>query len=207
MSGYSLWLSPPSSSFLNSLLVRLAKENDTEAFQPHATLVSDEIVPEGLSVEQMVDKVKEGTAAWRKEHADKLKLAFEDVRKGVFSSSPSSTALLTTLRAGNAYYQCVLAAVHPSPALLALHHSIVSSFSLPSPPQTPYFPHLSLVYGDLSSIQKDSIIAALEADGTVTRQGEGVAIGGEDGFEPSEILLVRTKGKCETWEVVERIPL
>jgi hypothetical protein len=84
MSGYSLWLSPPSTSSLTSLIQRLAKENGTEAFNPHATLVSDEIVPGGSSVEELVDKVKQGVAVWRKEHAEKLVLKFKDVRKGAF---------------------------------------------------------------------------------------------------------------------------
>jgi hypothetical protein len=41
----------------------------------------------------------------------------------------------------------------------------------------------------------------------VQKLDEGVAIEGEDGFKPSEILLVKTQGTCETWEVLERISL
>ncbi|GAA6041673.1 hypothetical protein JCM8097_003077 [Rhodosporidiobolus ruineniae] len=193
MSGLSLWLSPPPSSALRPLVARLAHAHHTESFLPHATLVSDEIVP-AISLEEVIEKTEQGVREWRQEGEGRLKLRFKDVRQGP------------------AYYQCVLAALHPDPPLLALHEAVVRQFHVSSPPP-PYFPHLSLVYGDLSTQLKATIIDELKADNEVVevpgQDGEegGVEIVGEGGFEPSVVLLVRTAGTCATWEVLARIPL
>ncbi|GAA6005479.1 hypothetical protein JCM10207_002995 [Rhodosporidiobolus poonsookiae] len=189
MSGLSLWLCPPAASSLPALLRRLADLHGTEHFDPHATLVSDEIVP-SLQQDEIIAKVQDGVRNWRKKNLDPLRLRFKDIRTG------------------DRYYQCVLAALHPDAALTSLHASIVAEFSLSSPPP-PYFPHLSLIYGDLSAELKNRIVAELSADGTVKAisGGESVAIGGEKEFEPKEILLVKTSGACETWEVLAKIPL
>ncbi|GAA5856414.1 hypothetical protein JCM8547_008734 [Rhodosporidiobolus lusitaniae] len=190
MSGLSLWLSPPPTSALRPLIKRLAKDNSSESFLPHATLVSDEIVPK-LPVEELVKKVEAGLNEWKKTYGGtELELRFKDVRQG------------------NRYYQCVLTALFEDEPLLSLHHSIVRQFDLTSPPN-PYFPHLSLVYADLTLEVKASIIKGLEEDKTVVYEEgeEGAEVAGEKGFRPEEILLLKTAGPCETWEVLARIPL
>lgn len=87
MSGLSLWLSPSPSSPLAPFLARLSSTLQTVAFAPHATLVSDEIVP-SLELGDLKSRIEEGVARWREsqtvgeEQPTKLALAFKDVRQG-----------------------------------------------------------------------------------------------------------------------------
>ena len=112
---------------------------------------------------------------------------------------------------GPSFYQCVLAALEPSTALLTLHESLLRAFDLPVPSPPTYFPHLSLVYADLTPEVKDRIIAAMRDGGevvdTMTHSGASVDIVGEGSFAPVEILLVRTGGPPKEWEVLGRVEL
>jgi hypothetical protein len=87
MSGLSLWLSPAPSSPLAAFLARLSSTLQTVAFAPHATLVSDEIVP-ALELGDLQSRIEEGVARWRESQAvgdqlpDDIALAFQDVRQG-----------------------------------------------------------------------------------------------------------------------------
>ncbi|GAA5974046.1 hypothetical protein JCM21900_006521 [Sporobolomyces salmonicolor] len=114
-----------------------------------------------------------------------------------------------TLPVGDCFYQCALAALFQSRPLLDLDESLLRSFSLPVPSPPTYFPHASLVYGDLPASIKWSIISALEAEGEVkpAQDGEGVEIGGETAFRPEEVVLVRTPGPASEWGVLARFPL
>ncbi|GAA5905390.1 hypothetical protein JCM6882_003146 [Rhodosporidiobolus microsporus] len=189
MSGFSLWLCPPDSSNLRALVARLAHKQKTEVFAPHCTLVSDEIVP-ALPVEELVKAVEAGIQEWLKQGAGELNVRLKDVRQGPL------------------YYQCVLAALFPDKPLVSLHEAVVRQFPLASPPP-PYFPHVSLVYGDLSTSLKASIIDDLNAAGEVKElEGEeGVEVVGEKDFKPGEVLLMKTAGPCATWELLARVPI
>ncbi|KAI5478799.1 hypothetical protein MNV49_004625 [Pseudohyphozyma bogoriensis] len=187
--GLSLWLSPPPSSPLYALLQKLSHSLNTVSFQPHATLVADDIVP---AHEDLVERIKKGVQTWRDEgNTVPLELGFQDVRQG------------------DKFYQCVLAALSPNPSLFSLHQHLLSAFDVPIPSPPTYFPHLSLIYGEFSPAQKSQIIDDLWENGEVvnTEDKNGVEIVGARGFEPTEILLVRTAGPPPTWEIIERIPL
>lgn len=83
MSGLSLWLSPSNGSPLDSFLARLSSTLQSPAFQAHATLVSDEIVPAGLEADEVVKRVKEGVQQWQAAvELTELQLSFKDVRQG-----------------------------------------------------------------------------------------------------------------------------
>lgn len=46
------------------------------------------------------------------------------------------------------------------------------------------------------------------SDGDVVQDGQGnCSVVGEEGFTPSEVLLVRTGGPPKEWEILARIPL
>ncbi|KAI5476418.1 F-box domain-containing protein [Pseudohyphozyma bogoriensis] len=186
--GLSLWLSPPPSSPLYALLQKLSHSLNTVSFQPHATLVADDIVP---AHEDLVERIKKGVQTWRDEGNTTLELGFQDVRQG------------------DKFYQCVLAALSPNPSLFSLHQHLLSAFDVPIPSPPTYFPHLSLIYADLSPTQKSNIINDLWEIGEVanTEDQNGVEIAGVRGFEPTEILLVRTAGPPPTWEILDRVPL
>lgn len=109
---------------------------------------------------------------------------------------------------GELYYQCVLIALTETPALFSLHESLLTSFSKPIPSPPTYFPHLSLIYADLTLERKDEIIEEMKTLGEVKQEEvEKVEVVGIKGFKPVEILLVRTKGPPETWEVLGKVAL
>lgn len=84
MNGLSLWLSPAPSSPLAAFLARLSSTLQTVAFAPHATLVSDEIVP-ALELGNLKSRIEEGVARWRESQEQQptdITLAFKDVRQG-----------------------------------------------------------------------------------------------------------------------------
>ncbi|SCV72782.1 BQ2448_4319 [Microbotryum intermedium] len=191
MSGLSLWLSPPESSPLAGLLLSLSKRHKTVQFKPHATLVSDAIVPE-LPIAELVKRIGEAIKRWRHERSIQgtgFQVNFMDVRQGEL------------------FYQCVLAALVPDPHLIALHEALLSSFAVPVPSPPTYFPHLSLVYGDLSHHEKDEIIKGMKERREV-EQGDGEChVVGEKGFRADEVLLVRTRGSTGEWEVLAKVQL
>ncbi|KAM0751605.1 hypothetical protein T439DRAFT_355513 [Meredithblackwellia eburnea MCA 4105] len=111
---------------------------------------------------------------------------------------------------GNKFYQCVLAALIPSQDLLSLHEALLASFDLPVPSPPTYFPHLSLIYDDkLSFDDKEKLIQELKDSGEVQDFPDlgRCSIVGEQAFQPTEILLVKTQGPPPEWEVLHRIPL
>lgn len=66
----------------------------------------------------------------------------------------------------------------------------------------PYFPHLSLVYGDLKDEEKQAIINRLDTTGQLLPPA---TIAGLKGIKPIEVLLVRTSGKSSEWKVLGKV--
>lgn len=87
----SLWLCPPTDSPLVPFLDALATTLNTVHFDPHATLVSDELVPKHLETHEVVARIEAAVQAWSHEHPD-LALVFQDVRQGHPLPSLSSPA-------------------------------------------------------------------------------------------------------------------
>ena len=94
-----------------------------------------------------------------------------------------------------------------SPSLLTLHESLLASFDLPVPSPATYFPHMSLVYADLTADTKASMIEGMKQRGEVVERDGRTEVVGEVGFVPVEILLVRTGGPSDEWEVLARVAL
>lgn len=108
---------------------------------------------------------------------------------------------------GDKFYQCVLVALHKDEALLSLHATLLKTFGASSDKAAEYFPHMSLIYGDSTTERKDEIIADMSDRKEFIENGDGVQVAELDGYEPNEILLVRTAGLPEKWEVMGRVPL
>lgn len=71
---------------------------------------------------------------------------------------------------------------------------------------------MSLVYGDLEMQQRQALIAGMQENGEVKSleagsSGAQESVLGETQFETSEILVVKTAGKSDEWEIAARIPL
>ncbi|KAH8930097.1 LigT-like protein [Atractiella rhizophila] len=186
MSGISLWLSPPSPSPLPNLLSHLSTTYNTPSFSPHLTLLSDQLVPSGYSTPDLLAAIQRAVRKWHDEGKDACEIKFEEVIQG------------------DKFYQCVFIKCAETSSLVSLHLALRKEFSLPAPTkEAPYFPHLSLVYGDLEREKKSEIIKKMEQDGEV--KGEEVV--GVKEFRPSEILVMRTKGPPKEWEFIGRVDL
>ncbi|KAG9051108.1 hypothetical protein FS837_011953 [Tulasnella sp. UAMH 9824] len=71
----------------------------------------------------------------------------------------------------------------------------------------PFYPHLSLYYGDPPMEVKEEIIGALEVEGVISILGPPTVGGVEGGFHVTEIWVVRTEGPVEQWEVLKKVKL
>lgn len=194
MSGLSLWLSPNGTQLevLDKLITKLSEETPgCLAFKPHATLISDEQVPD-LPIDQILESVSKSVLEWNSTElgckSKSFLLQFQDVQRGAH------------------FYQCVLASLVKSPELMSLNatlkRNLLDSSKLDQLP--PYFPHLSLVYGDLTDDQKQAIIERLISSEQLVPPANLLGL---DGFEPTEILLVRTSGSSSDWKILGNVQL
>ncbi|ODN80433.1 hypothetical protein L202_02678 [Cryptococcus amylolentus CBS 6039] len=177
LTGYTLWLSPasPQKYQFQSLIKHLATfSEDAPVFEPHITLLAPVSldVPLGEIEDTLGRIVAElgGLQEW--------KLQLKAAQKGDF------------------YFQSVLAPVEPTKELLALREKVEQAFSVPG--QSDYFPHLSLLYGDISAEKRDSISAEANKESK------------EDGFgevEIGEIEIVRCVGDVADWVTVGKLTL
>lgn len=120
------------------------------------------------------------------------------------------TCSFERIEAGAKFFQCVYVVLDKigSEGLLALHQALRRAFASPDPEGESYFPHLSLVYGDLDAETKQGIIDGMLARGEATKASEdNVQVLGGSGFHTDEILVVRTAGRSDEWEIVARVPL
>lgn len=181
----SLWLSPTGADFgrLKELIGTLASETPgCLPFDPHLTLISDDQVPR-IPLDQVLKKVSESVTQWNRSRSDKqtFELKFQKIQSG------------------EQFYQCVLIAVVPSESLLRLNNLLRESLVPNSSERavlSDYFPHLSIVYGDLSSEQKDQLVERVK-----------VALDDMHGFEPMEITVVQTSGPSSDWVQLAKISL
>jgi len=74
----------------------------------------------------------------------------------------------------------------------------------------PYYPHVSLYYGDVSMETREAIIEGLVRRGTVEMAygHPPVTVAGVDGgFHVAEIWIAECEGPVETWKILEKIKI
>lgn len=116
------------------------------------------------------------------------------------------------LEAGELFFQCVYIKLqkNESEGLLELHTALRKAFGDTSDIQgESYFPHLSLVYGDIPMQERKKIIEEMfNETKSATILGNGhVSVAGFSEVEVREIQIVRTVGGPDEWEIVDTIPL
>jgi len=188
----TLWLTPPDPSSLDSLVVELSKKHSTPSFSAHVTLLGDQSFRNKLSVEEVTEKVRQGIGLWRSTTGGNLEISFNDVR------------------AGPSFFQCILLAVIEDPCLLALNKLMFEALADSDGSLPTYFPHLSLVYGDLSKDEKAAMIESIKSDGyvqSVNGDRGGVSASGVASFQPKEVQIVQIDGEVSDWKVVAKVPL
>merc|ERR1711939_50831 len=199
-SGFSLWLSPAQDeNLLTDLIVGLTHKSSplTLPFQPHTTLFADSRIPPQYTLDDIVAATKRAVAE------------VPDITK--------VTCSFEAVEAGRLFFQCVYIKLHKderkSKGLLEIHRALRKSFGDSQDPEGEgYFPHASLVYGDIPFEERERIIKNLRDSGEVSsveeekENGTASVIGLTD-YVTDEILVVKTAGRSDEWTIEARIPL
>ncbi|KAG8934423.1 hypothetical protein FRC01_003097 [Tulasnella sp. 417] len=192
----SVWLVPPpkASQALEAVIASVASRYKSPKFQPHITLLSFPATP---------DIDPNALLPPRAQLPSTVPITFQEVCTG------------------KTYFQSVLIELEKreDSVLQALYNQVktftqknrgdpVSSAIEGTPSGTkPFYPHLSLYYGEPPMEVKEEIIDALAVEGAISISGPLTVGGVEGGFHVSEIWVVRTEGPVEGWEVLQRVKL
>ncbi|KAL7590845.1 cyclic phosphodiesterase [Lactuca sativa] len=124
---YSVWALPPEdvTERLKKLMIGLRSEFGGPEFEPHVTVV--------------------GAISLTEEEArDKLKKACEGLK--------AYNATVEKVATGTFFYQCVFLLLHPTTEVMETGAHCWNHFGYKS--STPYMPHLSILYADLTEEEK-----------------------------------------------------
>lgn len=159
---YSLWLRPTGeiAFSLQQRIQKLSKKYDTPAFEPHVTLLG------GL----------------KDSHQQLINLT-----DTLASSLRPFEILLTRAGTGSSFFQSVFVHIKKTNQLSAARERAEKLFDLH--PEESYMPHLSLLYGDLSTEQKQRILNSMGREFHIR-------------FSVSGVFLIKTSGLPKTWEKV-----
>ncbi|GMH05193.1 hypothetical protein Nepgr_007033 [Nepenthes gracilis] len=124
---YSVWALPPDDvrDRVKKLMDGLRSEFGGPEFEPHLTVVG----AINLSEQDALQKFKSAV--------DGVKVY---------------TASVQSVSTGTFFYQCVFLLLHPSPEVLETSAHCCSHFGYNN--STPYMPHMSLIYGDITDEEK-----------------------------------------------------
>lgn len=167
--GLSLWLCPedPVQARLEDLIETLAARLGTRTFAPHVTLVG------GLSIPEAAARAACGTLAAR---------------------IPPLRVRSAGLSESDRFFRCIVVELERTPELESARQ--VASTALGVPP-SPFFPHVSLVYGRLAISERRALIRSLAARPDLA---------GLD-LDLSTLELVLTAGPTSAWKRLDRVPL
>ncbi|XP_058100980.1 cyclic phosphodiesterase-like [Magnolia sinica] len=128
---YSVWATPPAhvSERLKQLMRNLRAEFGGPEFEPHVTVVGAMRLTE-------------------KDGVRKLEAACQGLKP--------YTARINTVSRGTFFYQCVYLLLDPTPEVLETSAHTCGHFAYMR--STPYMPHLSLLYGDLTDEEKEKAV-------------------------------------------------
>ena len=156
-----LWLMPPAPTQQRfaALIDRLSRRVGTPCFIPHVTLIGSLFSPES-EVVRCVEQLA--------------------------STLAPIPVRLAGLGWSDQYYRCLFMRAEPSAELLAAHRE--ASDRLGVPPEADFFPHLSLIYGNLAENEKTQIVQEIGASFDVS-------------FTAAQICLCRPVGSPEQWRL------
>ncbi|KAJ6844140.1 cyclic phosphodiesterase-like [Iris pallida] len=171
---YSVWALPPDDvgSRLKEIMSALRSEFDGPAFDPHITLVG----AVRLTRESAIRRLRSASGSLR-----------------------PYTARAAAVSRGGFFYQCVYLLIEPTPEVMEAGAHCCGHFGYET--STPYMPHLSLLYGDLTEEEKEKARKRVEE---LDKEIRSLT------FEVSSIGLFRTDTQDKTlksWEMVEVVNL
>lgn len=204
-SGLCLWLVPfvssPSEVELNRGIrevmstLRGANAGCSGEFGTHATLVSA-LGDRDIPPDQLRDVTTAAVDEWRRSHPGHgLTVGFKDV----------------TTR--GRYFQCILLALHPTKALLELNSIANRCVDRHFPPpltardKEQYFPHISLLYADLTAKDAQHQIDGLKEQRVFRKNDDGVQFKGFNEITFGSVDVWDCTGRPEDWKKVHSIPL
>lgn len=167
---YSVWALPPEPvrDRFRRIMEGLRAAYGGPAFEPHVTVVGD----------------------FRGRRSEAVK-----VLRAAAASVQPYTARVTGVARGSFFYQCVYILLDPTAEVVGASDHCCANFGYNR--KTPYMPHVSLLYGDLTDEEKEEArkkAEELDKDIYVLE------------FEISELALYRTDTTdktLESWELVE----
>jgi 2'-5' RNA ligase len=166
-SGLSLWLvpEPEARRRLAGTISELAGRLGSPAFEPHVTLLGHLAQPEP-----------------------------DVVAAAVRLASATTPLQLRPFRVGqrDEYFRCLFYEIAADAALIDLH--MRARLALGRSDEALYFPHLSLVYGELDNAAKEELAGPL-----APRRGER--------WRVDELQVVRTDGEAGEWRLLAGFPL
>jgi 2'-5' RNA ligase len=164
--GYALWLTPeePIYSLLAGEIYRLSQEHSTPPFEPHITLLSRIALPE----ENALAKTATLARIVKPFRIELGEIGYLDE-----------------------YFRCLYVAVVADPSILRARQAACRVFARQN---TPYMPHLSLVYGKLLVEFKRRV-----ATGTSSLPSRP--------FQVSRLTLYRVGGPVRQWKCIKAFDL
>lgn len=159
-------------------------ETTSPKFDPHITLLHP--LPEQIASPSVIERLKRAVKPEKGDgEGDWMNWEVEVQRA----------------QSGQKYYQSVLTPITPSPPLTRLRETSAEALEIDVSSLPEYFPHLSLLYGDLTTERRDELAreAQGELDKAGLRAGSSVMIG--------EIWLVDCAGVVGDWKVLGKVEL
>ncbi|KAL1555942.1 cyclic phosphodiesterase-like [Salvia divinorum] len=171
---YSVWALPPEElkPRLKRLMSGLRSEFGGPEFEPHVTVLGAIKLTES-EARGMFQKACEGVKPY--------------------------AATVDRVATGTFFYQCVFLLLRPTPEVVEASAHSCAQFGFKS--STPYIPHLSLLYGDLTDEEKKT---AQEKAYALDESIDGL------NFQISRLALYKTETEdqtCKSWEKVEEFEL
>ena len=178
MIDYALWLvpsSPERDTAVDVIQDLIKAQPESPAFDPHVTLLHP--ISKSIPIE-------------------KITTTLQNIAQSLDLRAKPLWLNLGPAQGGTFYYQSVLAPVNlkSDDTLSGLRSACEEAFDLKN--LKPYFPHLSLLYGDLSSERRDELAK------TVTDAGKLPT-----SLTIKEILVVDCTGVTKDWKTVANVHL
>ncbi|XP_015958104.1 cyclic phosphodiesterase [Arachis duranensis] len=171
---YSVWAIPPPdvAARLGNLMAGLRSEFGGPHFEPHITVVG--------AIRLTADEAQ-----------NKLRSACEGFK--------AYDVTVDRVASGTFFYQCVYLLLHPHPQVMEASSHCCNHFGYER--STPYMPHLSLIYGDLTEEEKQK---AIEKANVLDESLNGLS------FQINRLALYKTDTEdktCKSWEKIAECTL
>ncbi|KAG9010492.1 hypothetical protein FRB94_010257 [Tulasnella sp. JGI-2019a] len=196
--GITIWLVPPEGPFkpLEALIAEIASKHSSPVFQPHITLLA---LPSDspITSDAILPPLSELPAT--------IPITFNKVCAG--QSYFQSVLVELEIKDGSTLDELYKATLKKNEGLVKGEDA---SSELGGRFLRPFYPHLSLYYGEVSAEVRSAIIKGLVDEGKVQPAGVHsplTIVGVEGGFQVTDIWVVKCDGPTRDWQVLEKIKL